>query len=221
MTTPKRPVPLIIDFVAEIAHPWSVINLVTLDRALQALRTEVVAELQFQPFELAPKLGPEGETAAEGMQRRQRWTRDQAQENENAAQARARALGIAFTANPDRRVWNTFDAHRLMRWAGRQKASHALFLALADAGCNQGENLGSREALSRIAGAAGLDAAAAYEVLASDQFAHEVRTIEVHYRKLLVFEVPTLVINARHRINRAVPYEQMVAGLRQIAALPA
>jgi predicted DsbA family dithiol-disulfide isomerase len=221
MTTPKRPVPLTIDFVAEIAHPWSVINLITLERALQALRDEVTVELQFQPFELAMPLGPEGETLAESMQRRLQWSRAQVQDNETSAQTRARALGISFTGNPDRRLWNTFDAHRLMRWAGRQQAARALFLALADAGCNQGENLSSHEALARIAGAAGLDAAAASEVLASDQFATEVRTIELHYRKIMVFEVPTLVVNARHRINGAVPYEQMVAGLRQIAALPA
>lgn len=217
MTTPK----LTIDFVAEVAHPWSVINLITLERALHALRAEMTVELQFQPFELAPQLGPEGETLAEGMQRRVQWTRAQVQVNESAAQDRARALGITFTGNPDRRLWNTFDAHRLMRWAGRQQAARTLFLALADAGCNRGENLGSREALARIAATAGLDAAAAREVLASDQFADEVRTIEVHYRKLMVFEVPTLVVNARHRINGAVSYEQMVSGLRQIAAQPA
>lgn len=220
MTTPQRPAPLILDFVADIAHPWSVIALITLERALQALRGEVTAEFQFQPFELAPQLGPAGETMAEGLQRRLQWTREQAQQNENLAQDRARALGIAFTANPDRRLWNTFDAHRLMRWAGRQNAARALYLAFADASCNRGENLGSRDVLARIAGAAGLDAAAAYEVLASDQFADEVRTVELHYRKLMVFEIPTLVVNGRHRINGAIPFDQMVAGLRQVAALP-
>lgn len=221
MTTRKPPAPLIIDFLAEIAHPWSVINLITLERALLALRDEVKVKLQFQPFEISTTLGPEGETVAEGRQRRMQWSWDQAQANEIAAQDRARALGIDFTGNADRRVWNTFDAHRLMRWAGRQDASRALFLALADAGCNKGENLASREALARIAGEVGLDAAAAFEVLASDQFATEVRVIEKHYRDNSIFEAPTLVINARHRINGAVPYEQMVSGLRQIAALRA
>lgn len=221
MTSPKRPVLLTIDFVAEIAHPWSVINLITLDRALQALRGEVAAKLQFQPFELAAQLGPGGETVAERMQRQMGWSREQALMNETAAQDRARALGIAFTANPERRAWNTFDAHRLMRWAVRHDAQRALFLALADAGCNQGEDLSSRDALARIAGAAGLDAAAAYEVLAGDEFAAEVRVVETHYRRISVFECPTLVINARHRINGAVTYDQMVSGLRQIAALPA
>jgi predicted DsbA family dithiol-disulfide isomerase len=221
MTTAKRPVPLIIDFLAEIAHPWCVVNLVTLERALQALRNEVSATIQFQPFELSPQLGPQGETLAEGLARRQQWTASQALDNDMAAQARARAVGIDFTANPERRLWNTFDAHRLMRWAGRQNAARALYLALAEAGANRGENLSSREVLARIAGEAGLDTAAAYAVLASDQFADEVRTIEVHYRKLLVFEVPTLVVNGVHRINGAVPYEAMVSGLRQIAALPA
>lgn len=221
MTSPKRPVPVIIDFVADIAHPWAVINLITLDRAMQALRGEVVAKLQFQPIELSAQLGPGGETVAERMQRQMGWSHEQAQLNENAAQDRARALGIAFTANPSRRAWNTFDAHRLMRWAVNQNAQRALFLALADAGCNQGEDLSSRDALARIAGGIGLDAAAAYEVLASDQFASDVRTIEAHYRRMGVFESPTLVINARHRINGAVGYDQMVSGMRQIAALSA
>ncbi len=221
MSTAQRPVPLVIDFLAEIAHPWCVIALVTLERALMSLRNEVKAEIQFQPFELSPTLGPEGETVAEGLARRLQWTASQTLDNQMLAQARARAIGIEFTANPERRVHNTFDAHRLMRWAGRQNAARALYLALADAGANRGENLSSREVLARIAGEAGLDAAAAYAVLASDQFADEVRTIEVHYRKLMVFEVPTLVINARHRINGAMTYEAMVSGLRQIAARPA
>ncbi|TNJ34784.1 DsbA family protein [Arenimonas terrae] len=221
MTTAQRPTPLVIDFLAEIAHPWCVINLITLERALMSLRNEVRAEIQFQPFELSPKLGPEGETVAEGLARRLQWTASQALDNQMAAQARARAIGIEYTANPERRLWNTFDAHRLMRWAGRQNAARALYLALAEAGANRGENLSSREVLARIAGEAGLDAAGAYAVLASDQFADEVRTIEVHYRKLLVFEVPTLVVNGKHRINGAVNYDAMVSGLRQIAALPA
>ena len=219
--TAKRRKPLIIDFVAEIAHPLCVVNLITLERALQALRNEISAELQFQPFELSPQLGPQGETVAESLARKHQWTAAQALDHERMAEARARAVGVAFEANPERRLWNTFDAHRLMRWAGRQGAARALYLALADAGTNRGENLSSREALSRIAGEAGLDAAAAYTVLASDQFADEVRTIEAHYRDLRVFTTPTLVVDGRHRIDGAVPYETMVSGLRQIAALPA
>jgi predicted DsbA family dithiol-disulfide isomerase len=216
----SSPVLLKIDFVAEIAHPLCVVNLITLERAIQALRNEIVVELQFQPHELAAGLGEAGETAAEGIQRRLFWTREQAEQYERAVEARARALGITFTANVDRRVWNTFDAHRLMRWAGRQQAARALFLALADAACNRGENISSRDVLARIAGEVGLDAAAAYQLLASDEFTTEVRVIEVHYQKLKVREVPTLVVNGRHLINGAVPYETMVGGLRQIAALP-
>lgn len=218
MTT--KPVKLSIDFVTEIAHPWCVINLITLERALQALRNEVTVDFEFQPFELAPKLGPEGETLAEGMGRRQEWTRAEVQINEAQAEARCRALGIAFMGNADRRVWNTFDAHRLLRWAGREQKARALFLALADAGCNRGENLSSHEVLARIAGESGLDSARALELLGSEEFKNEVRVIEVHYRAISVFRVPTLVINGRHRINDAIPYDQMVAGLRQIAALP-
>lgn len=221
MTTLSSPVPLKIDFVAEIAHPLCVVNLITLERAVQALRNEIVVELQFQPHELSASLGEAGETAAEGIQRRLFWTREQAEQYERAVEARARALGIAFTANVDRRVWNTFDAHRLMRWAGRQQAARALFLALADAACNRGENISSRDVLARIAGEVGLDAAAAFQLLASDEFTTEVRIIEVHYQKLKVLEAPTLIVNGRHRITGAVPYETMVSGLRQIAALPA
>ena len=221
MTSSSRPVKLTIDFVAEIAHPLCVVNLITLERAMMALRNEISVELRFQPHELATKLGEAGETAGEGQQRRQFWTREQAEQYERATEARARALGIDFTANVDRRVWNTFDAHRLMRWAGRQQTARALFLALAEAGCNRGENISSREVLARIAGEVGLDAAAAFQVLASDEFATEVRVVQAHYQKLKVLVAPTLVVNGVHRINGAVPYEAMVSGLRQIAALPA
>ena len=65
----SSPVLLKIDFVAEIAHPLCVVNLITLERAIQALRNEIVVELQFQPHELAAGLGEAGETAAEGGER--------------------------------------------------------------------------------------------------------------------------------------------------------
>lgn len=220
MDTEKRPVFLKIEFVTDIANAWCVIHLHTLDRALRTLRNEVSAELSFQPFQLARELGPAGATLAELLRDRQGWTPAQVEQNETVAQAHAGAVGVAYTSDPHRRIWNTFDAHRLMRWAAMQHAERALYLALADAAFAHGDNLSDHGTLAGIAARAGLDASAAREMLAGDRFAAEVRTREAHYREHQVFQVPTLVINGRHRVNGALPHDETVAGLRRIAALP-
>jgi predicted DsbA family dithiol-disulfide isomerase len=54
MSTPLR-----IDFVSDIACPWCVIGLKSLEMALDRLHNEVQIEMHFQPFELNPQMPPE------------------------------------------------------------------------------------------------------------------------------------------------------------------
>lgn len=209
-----------IDFVSDVACPWCAVGLGGLDMALDRLLGEIDAHITFQPFELNPGMGPQGQDISEHLTQKYGSTPEQQAEIRERIRERGAAVGFAFKPEGRGRIWNTFDAHRLMRWAAMQHAERALYLALADAAFAHGDNLSDHGTLAGIAARAGLDASAAREMLAGDRFAAEVRTREAHYREHQVFQVPTLVINGRHRVNGALPHDETVAGLRRIAALP-
>ncbi len=128
MTTPLR-----IDFVSDVSCPWCAIGLNGLQQALRNLQGDVQAELHFQPFELNPQMAPEGEDVLEHLARKYGSTPEQAAGNQEAIRARGAAVGFTFNMGERRRIYNTFDAHRLLYWAeqeGRQaELKHALFKA--------------------------------------------------------------------------------------------
>ena len=120
------PRPIRIDFVSDIACPWCAIGLASLEQAIARVGDAAAVDLHFQPFELNPQLAPEGEDAAEHLMRKYGMPREQLEKNRENIRARGAALGFAF--GPRERVHNTFDAHRLLHWAGTLGAAEQLAL---------------------------------------------------------------------------------------------
>src|SRR5215207_9841030 len=83
-TTPKADpmtTQLKIDFVSDVSCPWCVIGLKALDQALDRVGSDIQAELHFQPFELNPKMVPEGQEITEHITQKYGITPAQAQVN--------------------------------------------------------------------------------------------------------------------------------------------
>jgi predicted DsbA family dithiol-disulfide isomerase len=137
---------------------------------------------------------------------------------------RERGAAVGFTFNLDKRsrIYNTFDAHRLLHWAHLEDATGAKQLALKQALLKayftDGENPGAHNVLLRAAGEVGLDAARAKEILNTDTYAAEVRAQEQLYQSLGISSVPAVIINDRHLISGGQPPEVFEQALRQIAA---
>ena len=214
-----------IDFVSDVSCPWCVIGLKALDAALARVDGEISAELRFQPFELNPKMGAGGQDITEHITEKYGITAAQADANREGIRARGEQLGFAFNmvnaAGGGRaRIYNTFDAHRLLHWAeqvdlGKQKAlKEALFKAYF----SDGQSPGSHEVLARVAGEAGLDVARACEILASNEYADDVREREKYFLDHGIHAVPAVIINGRHLISGGQPTEVFEKTLRQIAA---
>jgi predicted DsbA family dithiol-disulfide isomerase len=144
-----------IDFVSDVACPWCAVGLWSLDRALERLGDTVDVELHFQPFELNPALPAEGEDTAEYIARKYGASAEQVAKNRAVIRERGAAVGFAFGDRP--RIWNTFDAHRLLHWAGLQtgEAQSKLKHALLTAYHARAENPGARDVLLRAAGESG------------------------------------------------------------------
>jgi len=209
-----------IDVVSDVSCPWCAIGLASLEQALARLAPEVQAELHVQPFELNPQMPPGGEDTVEHLGRKYGSTA--AQQAQVRETIRQRGADVGFTFNPAGRgrIYNTFDAHRLLHWAGLQGSTQQLALkkALLAACHTRGEAMDEHPVLLRAAEAAGLDAQAARAVLASPQYAAEVREREAFYTGQGIHSVPAVIINDRHLISGGQPAEVFERALRQVAA---
>ncbi len=217
MDTPKT---LKIDFVSDVVCPWCAIGLSALEIALAKLEGEVAVELHFRPFELNPDMGPEGAEVVPYLAKKYGMSAEQVARNQQMIAERGAAVGFEFRMERRSRTYNTFDAHRLLHWAGEVGATpqRALKHALLAAHFTDGENPGAREVLLRCAERAGLDAGRAAAVIDSDQYADAVREQETLYRQAGIDSVPSVIVNERYLIQGGQPAELFEQSLREIAA---
>jgi predicted DsbA family dithiol-disulfide isomerase len=210
--------PLKIDFVSDVSCPWCVIGLRALEQALERIGDAAPAAIHFQPFELNPHLPPEGQDIVEHLAQKYGSTREQLQRNQEAIRARGATLGFTFDMTRRSRVYNTFDAHRLLHWAQLEGRQHAVKSALFVAYFTDGRDPSHRDVLIDVAAQAGLDPLQAREVLESDRYADEVREREQFYGRLGIHAVPSVIVNDKYLIQGGQPTEVFEQALRQIAA---
>ena len=213
------PTRLHIDFVSDISCPWCAVGLGALEAALKKVAPEVTAELHIQPFELNPQMPREGQDAFEHLHEKYVSSREQQAQSREAIRARGAAVGFEFRAEGRARVYNTFDAHRLLHWAELEDVAKqvALKKALLKACHTDGENPSDPELLVRLAGEAGLDRERARAILQSDEFAAQTRERERLYTDAGIHSVPAIIINNKHLISGGQPVEVFERALRQIA----
>ena len=207
-----------IDFVSDISCPWCVIGLRSLEQALAKVGDVADAELHFHPFELNPHMAPEGEDIGEHLARKYGASEEQGARTRELIRERGAEVGFRFEMDKRARIYNTFDAHRLLHWAELQGRERALQMKLFEAYFTKGENPGSHEVLARLAGEIGLDAAEAADVLAGDAYASEVREREEFFQRQGISAVPAIIINQRHLISGGQTPEVFEQALRQIAS---
>ena len=210
-----------IDFVSGVSCPWCAIGLESLQTALGRLEGLAEVEIHFQPFELNPHMVPEGQDIAEHLSEKYGSTPEQAAQAREAIRARGEALGFTFNMAKRGRIYNTFDAHRLLHWAESEGKQMALKKALLKAYFTDGENPSDTALLVRVAGEVGLDTTRAAAILDSDTFADEVRAQEQFYLGQGINSVPAVIINDRHLISGGQPPEVFEQALRQITGIAA
>lgn len=208
-----------IDFVSDVVCPWCAIGLNGLQQAVDRLGPEAgPVEWHVHPFELNPQMAPEGEDIGEHLQRKYGATAAQGEATRETIRQRGASVGFEFRMDKRSRIYNTFDAHRLLHWAQEHGLQRALKHALFTAYFTDGQDPSSHEVLVRVAGEVGLNPDAARELLASDRYATEVREREQFYQQQGIHSVPAIIINDRHLISGGQPVEVFEQALRQIAA---
>jgi predicted DsbA family dithiol-disulfide isomerase len=209
-----------IDFVSDVACPWCAIGLNALERALERIGGDIgEVELHMQPFELNPTMAPEGADASEYMKAKYGLAPEQLAANRARIVERGAAEGFAFGERSH--IWNTFDAHRVLFWAGAEGppgSQRALKHALLTAYHGQGRNPGAHDVILELVGQVGLNLERAREVLERGEFAEAVRQAERYWQQLGIRSVPAVIIDRKHLISGGQPSDVFEQALRQIAA---
>jgi predicted DsbA family dithiol-disulfide isomerase len=212
-----------IDFVSDIACPWCAVGLFSLEKALERLQGEVQVDIRFQPFELNPDMGPGGQDLGEHLTQKYGSSAAQQAQIRETISARGAEVGFSFAPGGRGRVYNTFDAHRLLAWAEGEAdvqsegAQRRLKKALLAAYQGRAERIEDHEVLLSVVAGAGLNVTAAREVLASDAYADKVRAVEALYQSSGIQSVPAVIINDQYLISGGQPVEIFEESLRQIA----
>ena len=205
-----------IEFISDVVCPWCAIGLHALERALARIGDGVAVDLHFRAFELNPDMAREGEDLREHLVRKYGLAPQQLERSQAALRERGAAVGFEFGERS--RIWNTFDAHRLVHWAGLGGRQREMKHALLRAYHTRGENIASREVLVALAQEVSLDPRQAGEVLDSGAHGDDVRHSERRWQRLGIQAVPSLLVDGRHLIQGGHPPEVFEQLLRQLDA---
>jgi len=207
-----------IDFVSDVSCPWCIIGLRGLEEGLARAQDAVSADITFQPFELNPDMPAGGQNIGKHIAQKYGSTPEQSAANRAMICERAGALGFTMAMTDESRIYNTFDAHRLLHWAEAAGCQKALKEALFEAYFTNGRDPSNHDVLVDVAGLAGLDKTEAREVLLNGRFAEDVRQAEAPWRSRGINAVPAVVVNDRYLISGGQPPEAFESALRNIAA---
>jgi predicted DsbA family dithiol-disulfide isomerase len=212
------PRPIKIDFVSDVSCPWCIIGLRGLEEALERTSDLVDATITFQPCELNPDMPPGGQNIVEHVAQKYGSSPEQSAANREMIRARAMDVGFTIATSDESRIYNTFDAHRLLYSAELEGCQAGLKHALFDAYFTSGEDPSDHDVLIAVAEKAGLDETAARGVLSSGRYGDDVRRAEQLWRSRGINAVPAVVIDGRYLISGGQPPEAFEQALRSISA---
>jgi predicted DsbA family dithiol-disulfide isomerase len=210
-----------IDFVSDINCPWCALGLAALDSAIAQLGDEIAVEIHCQPFELNPQLPAAGVGLVDYLHQKYGMSSEQIAQTHNTIRARGEALNFHFATRE--RLWNTFNAHRLLYWVDAEySAGQQLQLkrALMQAYQGEGKNISDSSVLLEIIAQLQLDKNRAAEILASDIYSNEVRQAQQQWAQAGITSVPSVIINRRHLLQGAQAPETYAQALRELATTP-
>ena len=207
-----------IDIVSDVVCPWCIIGLKALEQAIERVADTITIDMKFQPFELNPSMPPDGQDVLEHLTQKYGGTEEDMQRNREAIRLRGEQLGFTFSMQKRSRVYNTFDAHRLLHWAEQEGQQLALKHALFDAYFTDGLNIASHAVLVATAVKAGLDGERAAHVLMTNAYATDVRISEKFFLDQGIHSVPAVIIDGKHLISGGQPAELFEKALRRIAS---
>lgn len=202
-----------IEIWSDIACPWCFIGKRRFETALDGFAHKDEVEVEWRSYQLDPSLPDHyagTETAylsqAKGM------PSDQVRQMFDHVTAQAAGEGLNYDFDSIV-VANSFTAHRFLHLA----KSHGVMIqakeALLSGHFEKGRNIGDVDYLTEVAQTIGIDAGETRQVLASDEYAAEVKTDIAEAQSLGANGVPFFVIDRKYGISGAQPPETFTQAL--------
>ena len=214
------PQPVKIDVVSDVACPWCAVGLGNLEKALQEIGEGIEVNVHFHPFELNPDMPEGGQDAIEHLTQKYGISEEQVRANQKNIRERAEEAGFRFHPEGRKRVYNTFDAHRLLHWAhaeaspaGQVKLKRELLNTYFCLAVTLDDKANLLDAVKR----AGLDINRAKLILDGNEFTAEVRASEQKYLGLGINSVPSFILNDKYLIQGAQPAQTLEQAIRQVS----
>ncbi|HEV3367794.1 MAG TPA: DsbA family oxidoreductase [Acidimicrobiales bacterium] len=200
---------------SDVVCPWCYVGKRHLEEALDRFRHGDQVSVEWRSFELSPASPPRvGLSMSQILQRKYGMSEDQAE----AANLRMTALaaGVGLEYHLDRvQAGNTFDAHRLIHLAATHGLGDAMKERLLAAYFSEGQPVGDRSVLTKLAVDVGLDPTEVDSMLIGDDFAADVRDDESRAASMGVRGVPFFVIDEAIGVAGAQPADVLLEALEQ------
>ena len=216
-----------VEIWSDVMCPWCAVGYTQFAKAVKQVERELDVEVRWMPFELSPDLALEGKLQDRHLA--EVYGRSAEEVAAMRAQMQATAARAGFPLDyagegeaPPAMMWNTFEAHKLLRWAladAGPEAQTRLKLALLKAHFQQRRNVSDRAVLLDIAEGEGFDRVRAAEALADEALAIAVRAEEQRGRQAGINSVPSFVVDGKYLIQGAREPDEYALMLRQVAGL--
>lgn len=214
-------VPLRIDIVSDVVCPWCIIGYKRVERALTMLDTPVDAEFWWHPFELNTNMPPEGQDVAEHIAQKYGSTPEQSKANRQRLGEIGASLGFEFGQQPDRRIYNTFKAHKVLHITGHEQGwrkQTELKLAFFAAYFQQGLDVSDETVLLDVAQSVGLNRDACKAWLNDAALTESVRAEQAHWLDQNISGVPAIIFDGRFMVPGAQNAETFAGVIGKVLA---
>ena len=202
--------PLLIEIASDVICPWCYIGKRRLEKALESLKGEVEARIEWLPFQLNPDM-PAGGIARADDRRAKFGSVEKGRALDARVAQEGAGEGIAFAFDRMQRTPNTSAAHQLIGLAQAQGRADAVVDALFRAYFEEASDIGDPAILKSIAERLGVTG------WPEKKDAAKVMEQEVRVRDLGISGVPTFIFERKSGISGAYPPEELAQAIRGAA----
>ncbi|WP_338243913.1 DsbA family oxidoreductase [Aurantiacibacter hainanensis] len=221
--------PMVVDIWSDVMCPWCLVGYRSFIEGARLVSDDVEVTIRWMPFELNPDMPAEGRLQSEHLA--ETYNRSEEEVEAMRAELAGAAERVGFPIDwrgegeaPPPMMWNTFDCHKLLRWAlaeygpaEQTRLKEAMFAAHFQ----QRRNMADRDVLVELCENAGLDGDAARRALDDEALEIAVRAEEERGREGGIAAVPTFVVNHKYGLQGAQEPENFARALLQIANMEA
>ncbi len=190
-----------LDIISDPICPWCYIGKARLDQAIAETGVDPF-DVSWRIFQLNPDMPPEGMDRQHYLETKF-GGKEGAERVYSNVRRTAAATGLELDFDAIRRTPNTFDAHRLIRWAKATGDQPAVVQQLFHRYFEKGEDISDHETLLDVAQSAGMERAVVAKLLAGDADRDILTEEEQAARRMGVGGVPCFVIGGRYVLQGA------------------